>query len=209
MEEHLGLSGDEILYVGDHIYADVHVSSQIRRWRTALVLRELEHEIAALQALRCAVRTTLEALMDEKQALEREQAQLRLSLQRAQLGYADPSAAPIAAAPERLRELRARADRARRAHRAAGTGRERAGQSALGAADARRQRQKSPRAPNRALRGHLHVARVEPARSHAVRVLARARAAACRTTRESRIWTPELHIAPLPRVRLARIASMR
>jgi hypothetical protein len=44
--------------------------------------------------------------MDEKQALEREQAQLRLSLQRAQIGYARPSNANVGDAPERLRELR-------------------------------------------------------------------------------------------------------
>jgi HAD superfamily 5'-nucleotidase-like hydrolase len=106
VEDHLGLKGDEILYVGDHVYADVHVSSQIRRWRTALVLRELEAEIAAQQAF-AAQFDALETMMQEKQALEREQAQLRLSLQRAQLGYAKPTVAAVEAAPERLRELRA------------------------------------------------------------------------------------------------------
>jgi 5'-nucleotidase len=50
VQQHFGIDGSEILYVGDHVYADVHVSSQIRRWRTALVLRELEHEVRAEQA---------------------------------------------------------------------------------------------------------------------------------------------------------------
>ena len=106
-EEHLGLSGDEILYVGDHVYADVHVSSQIRRWRTALIVRELEDEITAEQAFVASSRE-IDRLMAEKEALEREQAQLRLSLQRSQLGYAKPMAGSLSDAGERLRALRAR-----------------------------------------------------------------------------------------------------
>ena len=31
-----------ILYVGDHIFGDVHVTKSVLRWRTGLVLRELE-----------------------------------------------------------------------------------------------------------------------------------------------------------------------
>ena len=46
VEAHLGLSGDEILYVGDHMFGDVHVTKSVLRWRTALILRELEDEIA-------------------------------------------------------------------------------------------------------------------------------------------------------------------
>ena len=41
-----GSSGDEILYVGDHMFGDVHVTKSVLRWRTALILRELEDEIA-------------------------------------------------------------------------------------------------------------------------------------------------------------------
>ena len=82
VEEDLGLAGEEILYVGDHMYADIHVSSQIRRWRTALVLRELEQEVAAEHAF-APKQAELERLMTHKGSLEREQAQLRLSLQRA------------------------------------------------------------------------------------------------------------------------------
>ena len=43
-------SGDEILYVGDHMFGDVHVSKSVLRWRTALILRELEDEIEAIAA---------------------------------------------------------------------------------------------------------------------------------------------------------------
>src|SRR3990170_2105570 len=34
LEDHLGVSGDEILYVGDHLYSDVSVSKALLRWRT-------------------------------------------------------------------------------------------------------------------------------------------------------------------------------
>jgi HAD superfamily 5'-nucleotidase-like hydrolase len=109
VEEHLGLSGEEILYVGDHVYADVHVSSQIRRWRTALVLRELEHEIEAERTF-ARKQASLERLMLDKQQLEREQAQLRLCLQRMQVGYAAPLPIDLREVPERLRELRGQLD---------------------------------------------------------------------------------------------------
>jgi len=48
VETSLGVPGEKILYVGDHVYADVRVSKAVRRWRTALVLRELEEELRAL-----------------------------------------------------------------------------------------------------------------------------------------------------------------
>jgi 5'-nucleotidase len=46
VEESLGLGGDEILYVGDHLFGDVHITKSALRWRTALILREIEAEIA-------------------------------------------------------------------------------------------------------------------------------------------------------------------
>ncbi len=81
VEEHLGVSGEEILYVGDHLATDVHVSKAVLRWRTALVVRELEEELAALAAFRDRERE-LEALMVEKERLEHLHAHARLGLQR-------------------------------------------------------------------------------------------------------------------------------
>ena len=49
VEQSLGLSGDQILYVGDHLFGDVLVSKATLRWRTALVIHELEEEVAALE----------------------------------------------------------------------------------------------------------------------------------------------------------------
>ncbi len=48
VEAYLGVGGEDILYVGDHIYVDVHESKDVLRWRTALILRELEEELAAI-----------------------------------------------------------------------------------------------------------------------------------------------------------------
>ena len=45
VESSLNVHGDEILYVGDHIYTDVSVSKVHLRWRTALICRELEEEV--------------------------------------------------------------------------------------------------------------------------------------------------------------------
>ena len=108
VQDYLGVGGEAILYVGDHVYADVHVSSQIRRWRTALVLRELEHEVREEQAF-AQDQQLLEALMQQKETLEQEQSLLRLLLQRLEHGEPPPPPARVSpgAAQERLRALRA------------------------------------------------------------------------------------------------------
>lgn len=107
VQEHLGVDGEDILYVGDHVYADVHVSSQIRRWRTALVLRELEEEVRKEQAF-ANDETVLSGLMRRKESIEQEQAMLRLSLQRLQHQAPLPTGVTLGdrAIHERLRELR-------------------------------------------------------------------------------------------------------
>ncbi|MFZ9890094.1 MAG: 5'-nucleotidase domain-containing protein, partial [Myxococcota bacterium] len=86
LEQHLGLSGDEILYIGDHMFGDVHVTKDVLRWRTALILRELEEEIQVVEEAAADSRR-LAALMSEKELLEAQQCETRLSLQRLQGGY--------------------------------------------------------------------------------------------------------------------------
>jgi HAD superfamily 5'-nucleotidase-like hydrolase len=86
LERHLGLSGDEILYVGDHMFGDVHVTKSVLRWRTALVLRELEDEVTALETF-APTEARIAALMQEKEAIEAEVCQLRVGLQRLKAGY--------------------------------------------------------------------------------------------------------------------------
>ena len=90
VEHSLRLIGEEILYVGDHISVDVGISKSISRWRTALVVRELEEEIAALEQF-VPAQEELSLLMDDKEALEAEASASRLALQRIHRGYGPPA----------------------------------------------------------------------------------------------------------------------
>jgi HAD superfamily 5'-nucleotidase-like hydrolase len=106
VESHLGVPGERILYVGDHIFADVNVSKAMLRWRTALVARELEAELTALEAFKPQQRRLTE-LMVEKERLEHELSQVRLRLQRREKGYGPPpksSVSDLRAATTRLRD---------------------------------------------------------------------------------------------------------
>ncbi len=86
VEDCLGLDGERILYVGDHIYGDVNVSKQINRWRTALILREMEHEVEAIEA-HLDGQKEISRLMVMKEAMEHEMSATRLELQRNSSGY--------------------------------------------------------------------------------------------------------------------------
>ncbi len=86
VEESLGIVGEDILYVGDHIFADVNVSKSIQRWRTALIIRELEDDIVAATQFE-EQETELGALMVEKEKLEAEYSRLRLLAQRQKNNY--------------------------------------------------------------------------------------------------------------------------
>ncbi|OIT39051.1 PREDICTED: 5'-nucleotidase domain-containing protein 4 [Nicotiana attenuata] len=81
IESSLNVHGDEILYVGDHIYTDVSVSKVHLRWRTALICRELEDEYNALIRSQ-QHRATLIDLINQKEVLGDLFNQLRLALQR-------------------------------------------------------------------------------------------------------------------------------
>ncbi|EYU31647.1 hypothetical protein ABFS82_07G114900 [Erythranthe guttata] len=85
VEKSLGIQGDEILYVGDHIYTDVSQSKVHLRWRTALICRELEEEYSALVHSR-GHRTTLIELINQKELVGDLFNQLRLALQRRSKG---------------------------------------------------------------------------------------------------------------------------
>lgn len=75
LQEDLGYSGSEILYLGDHIYGDVVSIKKTCNWRTALVLGDLESEIAGLVKA-APIQKKIESLMKEKQSLEMEINQL-------------------------------------------------------------------------------------------------------------------------------------
>ena len=107
VERDLGIQGDEILYVGDHMFGDVHVSKSALRWRTALVLRELEAEVAALEAFK-EVEGEIAQKMAEKERLEALFSEARLGLQRVRGGYGPQPGLGAGELEVRLQELRAR-----------------------------------------------------------------------------------------------------
>lgn len=48
----IGVTGDRILYVGDHIYGDILRSKKESAWRTAMIIQEMEAEVVAHEACR-------------------------------------------------------------------------------------------------------------------------------------------------------------
>ena len=48
VERVFGCAGEEVLYVGDHIFTDVNKAKKELSWRTCMVLQELEREITGL-----------------------------------------------------------------------------------------------------------------------------------------------------------------
>jgi 5'-nucleotidase len=110
VEAYLGLSGSEVLYVGDHLYTDVRISKDMRRWRTGLIVRELEEELAAVAAIR-EHQGRLDDLMAEKARLEYEHAQVRLRLQRLEHGEATGAGERAAALEGHGGRLRQRIER--------------------------------------------------------------------------------------------------
>ncbi|KAM3348587.1 hypothetical protein ACQJBY_022083 [Aegilops geniculata] len=81
VEKSLDIHGDEILYVGDHIFTDVSQSKVHLRWRTALICRELEDEFDTLIKSH-AQKEKLVTLIQQKEIVGDLFNQLRLALQR-------------------------------------------------------------------------------------------------------------------------------
>jgi HAD superfamily 5'-nucleotidase-like hydrolase len=69
LQQDTGFSGEEILYIGDHIYGDVLTLKKHCDWRTALVIEELEQECEVMKT-QTSVAQTLEEKMQLKKLLE-------------------------------------------------------------------------------------------------------------------------------------------
>jgi hypothetical protein len=67
----LGLNGDDILYIGDHIYGDILRLKKDCNWRTAMVIEELEDELDN-NKLAEPTNHEIEVLMHKKEPLEDE-----------------------------------------------------------------------------------------------------------------------------------------
>lgn len=107
VEASLGLRGEDVLYIGDHIFADVNISKSVNRWRTGLVLRELERELEALESFKPAQRE-LTRLMAEKEHHEHRYSLMRLAVQRIEKGYGPRSERmDLGKLRAEMRELRA------------------------------------------------------------------------------------------------------
>jgi HAD superfamily 5'-nucleotidase-like hydrolase len=71
LERALAVSGDEVLYVGDHIYGDILRSKKDSAWRTAMIIQELETEVAAYEDCKEDIGHTVD-LEDQRDRLEDE-----------------------------------------------------------------------------------------------------------------------------------------
>ncbi|MAF77124.1 MAG: 5'-nucleotidase [Halobacteriovoraceae bacterium] len=69
LQKDLGLNGEEILYLGDHIYGDVVSIKKTFNWRTALILDPLKDELNSIKKS-SSVQKKIDKLMGEKQDLE-------------------------------------------------------------------------------------------------------------------------------------------
>ena len=69
LEQDLELSGEEILYLGDHIFGDVLTLKKTFNWRTALVLDPLEQELESINKSKCS-QDEIDKLMVKKEVLE-------------------------------------------------------------------------------------------------------------------------------------------
>lgn len=71
LEQALGVHGDEVLYVGDHIYGDIVRLKKDSQWRTALVIEELTEEVDSLQKAN-PLQLEIQEYMKQKSPLELE-----------------------------------------------------------------------------------------------------------------------------------------
>ncbi len=187
-EERARASGDRVLFVGDHIYGDMLRSRKSSNWRTAMVLQEMEHEVATYDRLR--------AELARARPARRRAHPPRRRAQRAAVGAARAAEARRAETPRSTRSAtRAavkdddRAGCARRCarpppqHRTLEDEIDHGVQPVLGPALPRGLRDQQVRRAGRGLRLRLHEPRLElpllladavlprPARPHAARAL--------------------------------------
>ncbi len=81
LERMLGVTGDRVLYVGDHIYGDILRSKKESAWRTAMIIQELDTEVAAHE--------TCSAALAQAEELEERRARLEDELRYHQTRFKD------------------------------------------------------------------------------------------------------------------------
>src|ERR1041385_6377445 len=106
-EQMTGIRGEQVLYIGDHIYGDILRLRKQHMWRTAMVLQELEREVLVSDRLEAQIQD-LELLDRRHRNLESEIDYQSLRLKKIQRLLDDPATVP---------QLRARLEDARRVTR--------------------------------------------------------------------------------------------
>ena len=109
--------GEEILYVGDHIFGDIVRSRRDSRWRTCLVVEELEHEIRASLANNEQA-SALDLVDNQRFQIDEEIAIHRALLERLDAAVENVSSDDQPAVEEATKKLRKEIDVAKRALRA-------------------------------------------------------------------------------------------
>lgn len=113
LEEFTKVTGDRVLYIGDHIYGDILRLRKSHTWRTAMVLQELDREVAVSERFEGPIRD-LELLDRRRRNLESEMDFQTLRYKRIVRTVEDPegiSAATVARLEETRRTLKATIDR--------------------------------------------------------------------------------------------------
>jgi 5'-nucleotidase len=104
-EQMTGVRGEQVLYIGDHIYGDILRLRKQHMWRTAMVLQELERDIAVSDRLQAQIQD-LELLDRRHRNLESEIDYQTLRLKKIGRLLDDPgTAAPLRARLEEERKL--------------------------------------------------------------------------------------------------------
>jgi 5'-nucleotidase len=94
-EQITGVKGEQVLYIGDHIYGDILRLRKQHMWRTAMVLQELEREISVGDRLEAQIKD-LDLLDRRHRNLESEIDYQSLQLKKIQRLLDDPAtAAPL------------------------------------------------------------------------------------------------------------------
>ena len=93
----LGVPGDEVLYVGDHIYGDVLRAKKESAWRTAMIIQEMDDELRTLREHTASFdrHDVLEqmrtAVQDELRELQARLKKVERTLNGEKLGSTNPS----------------------------------------------------------------------------------------------------------------------
>ncbi len=113
-ERSVGIGGDQVLYVGDHIYGDILRSRKHSLWRTCMIVEELEDEIAHSEKHAVDIRR-MRGLESDRQKLDDELNHQKLVVTAAEKRLERAANGGRAELEERFKSEKAQLERLRRA----------------------------------------------------------------------------------------------